>query len=272
MYYLAVLPFLFDVIFLTNTFVETSRTYSFRIGAKFSLPFYFPSLTNVYDFPSRRGVSVNLPLFEFAPIFGAASSVVYTVIIAFVSAGYLGKLHSSVRGGSSSFGVSAARYFFRILAFAVLWLALTLVGAIIAVAQLEAGILYFLLILLVGYLVFLTPFVIVADNVSFAEALGRSISASVSLSSKTISFVLLYGLATLVVSVPVYLILNAGLLGFFVALAAFAFVGTVLVASTFYFYSDLALQLTRPLGPRPPESGAVESSLHVCRPCSDHTS
>jgi len=242
MYYLALLPFLVDSVFLTGRFAQSISTYTFRIGVKFSLPFYFPSLTNVYDFPARPGISTELPVFGLAPIFGSASAILYTVILAYVSAGYLGRLHSSITGTLSTILDSANKYFLRILAYAALWLGLTLVGVIIALANPLSAVLYVLLLIVVNYFLFLTPFAIVADNVSLTEGLRRSLNASGSLSSRTIPYVLLYGLVTIVVSVPVYLILNFGLLSFFAALAGFAFIGTVLVASTFCFYSNIAPQ------------------------------
>jgi hypothetical protein len=196
-------------------------------------------LTDVYDFPIQPGVYVQLPQSNLIPVFGPGSIVIYTILLAFLGAGYLGSLYSSITGTASSFVSSATKFFLRILAYALLWLGLSLLGIVIALANPMSAVIYFLSLILVNYFLFLTPFVIVVNDTSFTKALERSVETSASLSSRTIPYVLLYAFVTAVVSVPVYLILNFGLLGYLIALAVVAFIGTALVASTFYFLSSL---------------------------------
>ena len=252
LYYLAFLPFIVDLISLTGRFLQSRYAYSFRIGVKFSLPFYFPSLTNVYDFPVQSGITIQLPEFGLVPVFGFGSVIVYMLVLAFVSAGYLGTLNSAIAGVSPSFVTSATKYFLRILLYGLIWLGLGLIGITLALGSPTLAVLYFLFLIVLNYFLFLTPFVMVADDTGLVEGLLRSINISGSVSSRTIEYVMLYAFATVGVSAIVYFVLNTGLIGFFATIAGFAFVGTVLVASTFYFLSNLSVQQPRvepPPGP-----------------------
>jgi hypothetical protein len=251
--YLAVLPFVLDSLFLLGRYVETAYSYSFRFGAKFSLPVYFPSLTNVYDFPSRAGFQTSLPFSSNDPVSFLLSSVFYTVVLAYLAAGYLGKLEAVRRGESLPFTSLANKYFTRVLAYGLVWLVLGPLAALFIFSGVTLAIFYVLLLFVVDYFVFLTPFAIVAENLGFTKALNRSIIISTSMASRTLPFVILYGLGTLVISVPIYLVLNLGIIGFFFATAVFAFLGTALVSSTLCFYT----QATRPSPPSAPPSTSM---------------
>lgn len=232
-YYLAVVPLLIDLVFLTRRFVQSTYLYSFRLGAKFTLPFYFPSLTDVYDFPTGQGVSVQLTGSDIIPVVGIGV-ILYTAIHAYVSAGYLGSLYSSITGVTiqSSFFSLAGRYFARILAFDLLGLGLILFSIVLLLSSPFVFIVYLVFFFVFGYFLFLTPFIIVADNANFSKAIEASIKTA---ASRTLGYVIMYGLATLLTSILVYLILNIGFLGFMIAIVGFAFLGTGLVASTFHF-------------------------------------
>ncbi len=241
-YYLAILPFVLDAFFLIGTYIQTEYSYYFRFGAKVSLPAYFPSLTNVYDFPSRPVFQTSLPLPVNDPLLVLLSEIFYTLIVTYVAAGYLGKLNAARLGDSSPFTVLASKYFTRILGYALLWVVIASLEALFILSSVPLAILYVLLLFVVNYFVFLTPFAIIVDNMRFAEALNRSVLLSTSSASKTVPFVMLYLFGTLVISVPVYLILNLRIIGFFIAVAIFAFVGTALVASTLCFYVRITRQ------------------------------
>ena len=89
-YYLAVLPLFLDLASLTGMYLSTEHLYSFGIGVKFSLPIYFPSLTNVYSFPSPTGTSINVPYFGNG-LLAPAFVLIFTAVVGYLSAGYLGK-------------------------------------------------------------------------------------------------------------------------------------------------------------------------------------
>lgn len=233
-YYLAVVPLLIDLVFLTGRFVQSTNLYSFRIGAKFTLPFYLPSLTDVYDFPIGQGISIQLTGSNIFPVFGIGV-ILYTAINAYVSAGYLGSLYSSIAGMAiqPSFFSLAAKYFTRILAFGLLWLGLILFSIVLLLSSPFVFAVYLVFFFVFGYFLFLTPFIIVADNANFSKAIEASIKTAAA--SRTLEYAILYGLATGLISILVYLILNIGFLGFIIAIIGFAFLGTGLVASTFHF-------------------------------------
>jgi hypothetical protein len=238
--YLAALPFLLDIVSLTGMYLSSENLYSFRIGAKFSLPFYFPSLTNVYPFPSAAGPPTDVPNFGgglLAPTF----AVLFTAVLGFLSAGYLGKIQAAVSGSDSTFAAAANKYFVRLFAYGLVWLFLAFLVLLFAEAV-SLAFLYVASLFVLTYFIFLTPFAVVAENCGLAEAFSRSVKITTSQASRVLPFVVVYALATLVVSVPVYLLLNLSIFGFFLAVAGFAFVGTALVASTSFFYYEL----TRP--------------------------
>lgn len=240
--WLAVLPFVVDSVFLFSTYMETTYRYLFRIGFKFSLPFDFPSITNMYDFPASPGFQTSLP-FSQAPLpLFLVTALVHTMILAYASAGYLGKMNGTRIENSSSFVSSANKYFVRFLAYGLLWLILTSLSFLFIIGTGSLATLYVLFLFAVYYLVFMTPFAIVVDDLSFSRALSRSIHLATSMASRTLPFVILFALVTVVVSVPVYLVMNIYVLGFFLAGAASALMGTFLVASTLHFYA----QMTQP--------------------------
>ena len=246
--HLVVLPFVLDSLLLIGRYVETAYSYSFRLGAKFSLPVYFPSLTNVYDFPSRAGFQTSFPFSSDDPGPFLLASIFYTVVLAYLAAGYLGKLEAVRHGESLPFTSLANKYFTRVLEYGLLWFVLGPVATLLIFSAIPLAIFYVLLLFVVDYFVFLMPFAIVADNLGFTKALDRSIHISTSMASRTLPFVILYVLGTLVISVPIYLLLNIGILGFFFAVVVFAYLGTALVASTLCFYTRVA-RASPPYGP-----------------------
>ncbi len=245
--YLALFPLIMDLVFLTGKYLSTESLYTFRIGAKFSLPVYFPTLTNVYSFPTAPGITIETPLGGVGVI-GLLSVVVVVVATALLSAGYLGTMHAAISGVDSAFVTPAVKFFSRFLAYGLIWLLLGYLALPFA-AALPLVFLYIAFIWVLTYFIFLTPFIVVAEDCGLVEAFSRSVKVTTSRASETIPFVVVYAFITLVVSVPVYLLLNIPILGFVLAVAGYAFVGTVLVASTSRFYYNLA----RPAVQQPPE-------------------
>ena len=253
-YYLAVLPLFLDLASLTGMYLSTERLYSFRIGVKFSLPIYFPSLMNVYSFPSPTGTSINVPYFGNG-LLAPAFVVMFTALVGYLSAGYLGKIHAAVSGSDSAFVALANKYFVRLFAYGLVWLFLAY-SVLLFAAVVSLVLLYIAFLFLLTYFIFLTPFVVVAEDCGLAEAFARSVKITTSQASRTLPFVVVYAIVTLVISIPVYLLLNFSFVGFVPAVAGFAFVGTALVASTSCFYYDL----TRPSIQSSPEQQSPATS------------
>ncbi len=253
-YYLAILPFLMDLIFLTGRALEAFSSNSVRFGVKFSFPDHFPSLTDFYAFPAPSGLQTSVPDFRGGTILALLYVVALTVVVSLVSAGYLGKMNASSLGESSSLLSNASKYFVRILVYDVFILALVLVEVFLAFALIPLAILYLFAFFFIYYLVLLTPFGIVVDNLRFGEALNRSINLMTSRASKTLPYVIIYLVLTALVSVPAYALMNAGGIGFLFAVAISALVGTALVGSTLQLYIQVTQPPTTPttLPPTPP--------------------
>ena len=255
-YYLAILPFILDLIFLTGREINTFSANVVRFGIKFSFPDHFPSLTDFFNFPTTTGIQTSLLLFSDVLILALLSFVVSTILVSFVSAGYLGKMNSIRKGEPSSFLNQASKYFARILAYGVVLLLLILIGTPFVLTSLALGFLYVIGFFVIYYFIFLTPFGIVVDNLAFEEALRRSINLATSRASKTLPYVIVYLILTALISIPIYGLMNAGFPGFLISLVISALVGTVLVASTLHLYVQLTEPTTPPitLTPPPPNS------------------
>lgn len=250
-YHLAVLPFLIDTFFLINKAIELTSSNAFQIGVKFSFPFHFPSLTDFFSFPPTAGFQTSLPLSIDQPVIALLSALLSTIAVAYLSAGYLGEINASRLDTPARFTVLASKYFVPILIYGLFWLGLTLVAALLVLTSPGLASIFFVLYFLVYYLVFLTPFAIVVDNLTFSKALDRSITLTTSQASITIPYVILYLVATALASIPIYLIMNVAVLGFFIAIAISALAGTALVASTFYLYIQVTQPPARPITPIP---------------------
>ncbi len=155
-------------------FDKVERVVGFR-GGHFGVTFRFPTpVTDAWTFvglPNQGGgVNVTGPL----PLLAALVAV-----RAALAAGYLGSVHRSLSGRDLDFVGSIQRYGPSILGYQVLVFAVGLLGVALAVGGLRgAGALVLLLGLpayvVLGYLFFATPYLVVARDLALGDALARS--------------------------------------------------------------------------------------------------
>lgn len=257
---LFLVPFAFDVVilFLNPQFLTPSNP-----SVEFTLPMPFPSLSQV-----QGQTSASPPFFPLypPPALGQLSAPVLLLILgvqSYVAAGYLATLEMVRRGDTSRRFLGGANYLFsRIFAF----------NALIAVFLLllepflrgyEQGpftslfILSALLILL--YFLFLTPFIVVVDDLSLGDALRQSMQLALQSRQEVLPYCLAYAAITLLASAAVILLLPLPMVGTLISAGLYSLLGTALVASTLHLYDELrpkeAVAAKVP-SPRPAEEAA----------------
>ncbi len=248
-------------------------------GVMFSLPVYFPSLSNVYNFPAPQN-SIHLGdfsgIFSSTPFLAVLSALLFTAVVAFLAGGYLGSINAKrieittpaptlaeFHTHSPGFLDLCIAHFARLFEFGVLSLGIVAIGAVFILLDLPGfAILYFLAALVVTYFLFLTPFVIVVDKVGLGASLAKSVRIASKKPSLVLPYVILYIVFTALVSVLVYAVMNGGVQGYVIDSLIYSVVGTMLVSATLVFYSDTAshsLNGRESEAPRSPETnqGAV---------------
>jgi len=229
---------------------------------KFTFPWTFPTLSNLYDYP--KSVSPPLPIFTYPPIptiivggfmltilgIWALSFIIFTIL----ESAFMGVIHSRIFG-SEKLGVfdSINKYFVRFALFKLIILIISLPYLIIFFAlpfvfdYFPSGF-YFLVVLtpitllVIGYLFFLTPYIIVSDDKPLTKAL--SMSASYTLTSHTFSYVIVFVIFTAITSIIISALMHIPIVGFIISLGIVSYIGTAFVISTFNFYEDLKRRMS----------------------------
>lgn len=230
-----------DFIFY-GCFLLSFPFYTFRIGVKFSLPSSLPSVDNFYDF-SENILSILLSLFGMSSLFGtvllhAFLSLIITVPLSYLGAGYLGTIHHELNGAEKKpFTYYASKYFTLIFAYKLIWWALWAILTLFIFFSIFLTFLSVASLLLLGYLFFLTPFIIVVDELPIQKAISASINYA--FSGTTVGFAISYFIVNALISAVIYLLMNIPIIGFIINLFIAAYAGTALSIATFYFYYDL---------------------------------
>lgn len=173
------------------------------------------------------------------PLITIIEFLVYAVILG----GYLGKIYQASENIEIEPFLSLShKYFKEFLFFKIFWLILISPALLFLVPTVRnpmfavSFLIYTISLLILGYFLYLTPFIIVADNLPFLEALKKSIMLANSRSEVllyAISFLFLTG----IMSILIYLLMNIPILGFITCLIITSYVGSVFTAATMSFYT-----------------------------------
>jgi len=224
--YLAIIPLFLDIFFHWYEGFLTAFSGTFRMGVKFSIPWDLPSIENFYDFPK---ITMMLP------IYSAIWTTISTVIYAFILGGYLGKIHQAVRGMQfEPFMKLSSKYFIRFLFLKILWLILALPAFFMGMV----AIVYIVFLLILGYFLYLTPFIIIADDIPFFDAIRKSVVLA-SNRGEVLKYALIFIVLTAIVSAFIYLLMNIPIAGFLISVIITSIVGTTFTAATMNFYIHL---------------------------------
>jgi len=224
--HLAMIPIILDVIFYWHEGLVAALSETFRVGVKFSLPFDLPSIESFYDFPKTAVQSLT---------YSIILMTIFAFIRAFVLGGYLGEIYqASENFPPITFTKLSHKYFTRFLSFEFLWLILILPTFFIGVAAIA----YVIFLLILGYFLYLTPFIIIADDASFSKAIRKSVMLA-SGKTEVLTYAFIFLALTGIISTIIYLLMNIPVLGFLISVIITSIVGSIFTAATMNFYIDL---------------------------------
>lgn len=166
----------------------------------------------------------------------AGSIVLYAV----VAAGYLGGIDRRLRDERGSILESVVRYTPSLLGYyALLFTAFAVALVPALVAGLAGLVVVFPLFLLVGYLFYAAPFLIVVDDATLLESLRRSSEFAVG-GGAYLAFAVWHVLFAVVASVPLSFVVSlGGVVGLAIAAPVAAAVGLLLTAATVSLVQEL---------------------------------
>lgn len=222
--------------------VATATRQGFTVSLNFGFPHPIADLWTFVDAPSPDGggVNVDLPLVLDAG-FGeslAASALVVLFATGLLMAGYVGSIHQYVETGRYDFLENVTDYGLRMIVFqfGVLLGAVGLFLPVLASPVLLAVVLPLLLVL--AYLFYLLPYLVVVEDRSLLEAVDRSTSLA-SGGGEPLVFFVVYVLLSAAASVPLSLLANAGFAGVVLAAVLASGYGLVLTTFTVLFVREL---------------------------------
>jgi hypothetical protein len=219
----ALVPFALSLLAFQKVRAATDPS-SVSVNVKFPLPADVATLWTLVDAPTQ-GVAVTTPVpFLFVPVFLAVEAAVV--------AGFLGGVGDAVRGETPDFAAAAADHWLSILGVRVVQFVL-FVG--LGLALVGAGplglLLAFPVILLLGYMLWAAPYLVVLRDLDALTALAASWSLA-SDGGRYLSFSLAYLLVGAVASALLSpLVSSAGILGVLVGAAIVAYPAVVASAA-----------------------------------------
>ena len=212
--------------------------YDLHAGISFGVPI---PVTDAWSFVSTPtpggGVTVGP-----TALAGVALFAVGIVLQGVLLAGYLGGLSRGVRGEPPAFGATVREYWLPFLGFALVLLAMFLPPALFVLgpAGLRGLLVLWLLVFVVGgYLLYAAPYLIVLHDVGLGRALGWSVSLATE-GGAYLRYAAGYAVVVLLISVPATLVVaNLSILGVLVGIVGLAPVGLVFDTATLVFVGDL---------------------------------
>lgn len=201
----------------------------FYVGVSFPLP---APIVDVWTFvnPPQDGVTTSATV-----LIALALAVVHAAL----SAGYLSCLRDALAGERPDFRRGVGRYLLPLLGFQLLASVTVLAGALLAVPFPPLFVLVLPLFLLVGYLFFGAPYLVVAEERRLVDALARSYRFALA-GGPYFAFAAGYLLIGTAVSVVATLaVVNLGVVGVLLGAVVAGPVGVVLGAATMAMIRDM---------------------------------
>lgn len=235
-----------NIILSLLDFEAINRALSFRgihIGFKFHLPTIIVRLWDLVSLPGGQGYSATTQL---VPVEGMPMILVIlfmlllmllTSIVAYI---YLRIIVVK------AIGREVPLNYIRIIdlfLFQLLIMALMLLIVPIAFANIATGILFFILMLIIYYFIYATPFIIVIHDKGVMEALKQSISLA--MRGEYLGFTLIYIVVTLILS-PMYtiLVVDGKIAGLIISLPLAGITGLWLTTATTLMIIELTTTTT----------------------------
>jgi hypothetical protein len=209
----------------------------FRIGLSFALPV---PVTDPWSFVSTptNGVEV-----AGGPnVVGAAVLAGLLVLQGPLLAAYLGGLRHRLAGDDVGWAGALRRYWLRLLGFAAVLLAMNLPPALFVLAG-SAGpvlvLLWLVVLVVLGYLFYAAPYLVVLHDVGLPRALSWSVSLALG-EDPYLRYALGYVGVAIALSIPATLVVtNVPILGIVLGVVGLAPVGLLFDTTTLLFVADL---------------------------------
>lgn len=222
---------------------RVARFHGGHVGVAFGIPFPIADLWTFVNTPTSGVVGV--PFESTAPHHLAAvivALVIGSAVAGVVSAGYLGSIHEYLVSSRYDFVANAKRYAVPLVGFYLSLLAIG-GGSVLFAAEIGASpgllLLAIPLTLLIGYLLYATPFLVVTEGLSLVPAARRSVSLATD-GGVYVEYFLKYALTVAAISILTTPIVVMGGLGVAViATIAVAPVGLAFNVSTVWFLAEL---------------------------------
>jgi hypothetical protein len=236
----AVVPFLLAALNVNKILDVVTDPSDFRVGVSFALPV---PITDPWSFVSTPTTGVEVA--GGSNVFGAAVLAGILVLQGPLLAGYLGGLRHRLAGDDIGLFDALGRYWLRLLGFAIVLLAMNfppvlfvLVGGVGDAVPILA-LLWLVLLVALGYLVYAAPYLVVLHDTGLLEALSRS--ASLALRDEAyLRYALAYLGTAIALSIPATLIVtNVPILGIVLGVVGLAPIGLLFDTATLLFVADL---------------------------------
>lgn len=201
--------------------------FDFHAGVAFSFPNAVVDLWTFVSLPAGEpGVRVAEPLWLLLVVFAVQSAL---------TAGYLGSIHRRLDGERIDFLGDVGRYFPRILAYQALAWGVTLLALFVGILTGPFVLLLFPAALVLNYLFFAAPYLIVVRDASVGTAIRESYEWAID-GGGYFAYAVRHLAAVAAVSIPTTLVaVNFGVVGVVLAAVATAPVGLTLSAATTLF-------------------------------------
>ena len=233
----AVIPLLSSILGFSNARKLLAADISFHVGITFGFPL---PVTDPWSFVSTSvggGAQVTGPATPAAIGLLAIGIVIQSILLA----GYLGGVRDGLRGEHPDFVGAVQSQFVPFLGFSIVLLTLAVPPMLFALASgsLTAVVLLWLPVyVLISYLFYATPYLIVLHDVGLGRALRWSLSLATG-GGEHLRYALGYAVLVAVVSVPATVVVaNLGVLGILLGIFVLSPVGLVFDTATLLFIAD----------------------------------
>lgn len=203
--------------------------HGFHIGVKFVFPEDIPDLWSFVSPPNpKSGINISLA--------GLITLIAFTIIGAYLAAGYLGSIKQGLEGRTYEFSQNADKYFVEMLKFKILMLLILFAMMGLALIVPLFVLLALPIILFVTYLVYGIPYLIVSQELTFEEALGENLDLALSGGEYAE-----YGIKYLLFALPISMIMtlltvNLNVIGIVFGILITAPVSLTLTTATMVFF------------------------------------
>jgi len=218
-------------LFSLNNIKRVLDFHGFHIGVKFLFPEDIPNLWSFVSLPNPKpGINITLA--------GVISLIAFTIIGAYLAAGYLGSIKQGLESRTYEFSHNAGKYFIEMLKFRVLILLILFAMMGLALITPLFVLLALPMMIFLTYLIYGTPYLIVSQELTFGEALRKSLDLALN-GGKYAE----YGIKYLLFAIPISIVMtlltvNLNIIGIIFGILITAPISLTLTTTTMTFFLE----------------------------------